>query len=199
MELDELKQTWQQASINNTSKNTDIMDLIQHKSYGPIAAMKRNFRKEIIMMCIIPFVLLLTNLDNVPGVLTSIMFWSYVAFCIGVIAFASYSYSIVDRMGKMDRMVRTNLEQQIHLLEARLKQNIIGIRIAMIYFIVLTEVVPYFQHYRTLAMWHSLSPFARYGTYAGLLLLQYFVSRKVVNRKFGTHLNYLRQLARELQ
>ncbi len=99
----------------------------------------------------------------------------------------------------MDEMVRSNLEQQITILDTRLQWNIISLRIILLFFIVLTEVTPYFQHYRMLDKWHSLPPLIRFGAYGGLFILQYFVSRKVKQRKYGTHLAYLKELAKEME
>jgi hypothetical protein len=127
------------------------------------------------------------------------MFWSYVAFCIGIILFAFYNYRIVSKMENMDGMVRTNLEQQINLLEKRANLEIVGMRVVLLFFITLTEVLPYFQHYRMLDKWHSLSPFIRFGAYAALLVLQYFLNRRVKQRKVGRHLAYLKELAKEMQ
>ena len=123
------------------------MEIIQHKSYGPVSALKREFVKQIRLMIILPIVLILTNLQNVDAVLTSIMFWSYVAICIGVILFSYFNYRTVSKMS-MDGMVRSNLEQQIGLVEKRLKWKQNGLRIALVYLILLAEVIPYFQHYR---------------------------------------------------
>jgi len=63
MELDDLKQTWNQ---NQSTKplNTDIMELIQHKSYGPLAALKKAFRKQIVLMAIIPAYFIMLNVDD---------------------------------------------------------------------------------------------------------------------------------------
>src|SRR5450432_3076624 len=105
MELDDLKQTWKHLPIKNNI-NTDIMELIQHKSHGPVAAMKRVFKKQITVMAILPLVLIATNLNDVRIVFTSVMFWCYVAFCIGIIVFAYYNYRIVTKMENMDGMVR---------------------------------------------------------------------------------------------
>ena len=198
MELDELKQTWKQTPIQKTI-NTDIMELIQHKSYGPLAAIKRSFRKDMMIMMIMPFILILTNLNDLNTVFSSIMFWSYVVFCAGIIGFVYYNYQLVRKMEGMDGMVKSNLRQQLDILETRLRWNIIGLRIAMIYFILLTEIVPYFQHYRMLDLWHSFPSIARYGTYAGLLILQYYVSRQVCNRKYGQHIEYLKKLVNDMQ
>jgi hypothetical protein len=85
------------------------------------------------------------------------------------------------------------------LLETRLRQNLIGIRVALLFFIVLTEVLPYFQHFRMLNTWHSLSPFIRFGAYAALFLFQYFVSRTVSQRKFGQHIAHLKELVKQMQ
>jgi len=99
----------------------------------------------------------------------------------------------------MDGVVKSNLEQQIYLLETRLKQNLVGIRVALVFFIVLTEILPYFQDFKMLNTWHSLSPFFRFGAYAALLLFQYFITRVVIRRKFGQHIAYLKELVRQMQ
>jgi len=50
------------------------MNMIQHKTYGPIAALKKEFRKQIIVMCLLPMLLIFTNLDDIYKPLTSILF-----------------------------------------------------------------------------------------------------------------------------
>ena len=200
MELDDLKQTWKQPGINkNKNINTNIMNLIQHKTYGPVAALKKEFRKQIIVMTLLPALLLATNLDDISKPLTSILFWAYILLCAGVIAFAYFNYRIVNQKSVMDGRVKSNLEKQVNILQTRMQWKITGLRIAFLFLIVLTEIVPYVQHYRMLDKWHSLSPAIRFGAYAALLLIQYFVGRKIIYRKFGTHLNYLKELIREME
>lgn len=196
MELDDLKETWKKTFLKKT--NTDIMEIIQHKSYGPVSALKREFKKQIRLMLILPVVLILTNIENIDAVLTSIMFWSYVAMCIGVILFSYFNYRTVSEMG-MDGMVRSNLELQIGVVERRLKWNQLSVRCALLFLIALTEVVPYIQHYRMLDKWHSLSPAIRFGAYAALVVMQYFISKAICHRRFGAHLSYLKELVKELK
>jgi hypothetical protein len=150
-------------------------------------------------MGLLPFLLLFTNTDDISKPLTSILFWAYVIFCIGIILFAFRNYRIVDEMSSMDGMVKTTLEHHISLLQKRIQQLYIGLRIAMLSLIVLTEIVPYIQHYRMLDKWHSLSPLIRFGSYAALLTVQYFLSRKLLYRKFGSHLNYLQNILHETE
>jgi hypothetical protein len=199
MELDDLKRQWQQAGKIQKTENKNIMNMIQHKNYGPVAALKRSFRKQMVVMTVVPIAVIGTNLDHIEKTLTSALFWCYIVFCIGVIVFAGLNYTIVKRMEGMDGMVKSNLEQQIFILETRLRQNIIGIRVALLFFIVLTEVLPYFQHFSMLNKWHSLSPFIRFGAYAALVMLQYFISQKVSGQKFGRHIAYLKELVQQMQ
>ena len=199
MELDDLKQQWRQSEASQKHKNQNIMELIQNKSYGPVAALKRSYRKQMIAMTVVPIAILATNLQHIDKTLSSALFWFYIVFCIGVVLFARLNYNVVKEMEGMDGVVKSNLEQQIHLLEKRLRQNMIGIRIALLVIIVLTEILPYFQDFRMLNTWHSLSPLIRYGAYTALFLFQYFVSRRLGYQKFGKHIAYLKELVQQMQ
>jgi hypothetical protein len=198
MELDELKDIWKQTPIIK-NKKTDLMEIIRQKNYGPVAELKRSFRKQILLMSIIPFVLILTNSNDFDKVVTSIMFWCYVAFCLCMILLAAYNYRIAKGMEVMDGDVRSNLLDKANLLEKRARMEIIVIRVALLFFIALTELIPYVQHYRMLDKWHSLPVLTRFGSYAGLLLLQYFISKKKKQRNIGRHLTYLKNVLSEMQ
>jgi hypothetical protein len=198
MELDDLKQSWKETPVP-TPANKNIMEMIQHKSYGPVAALKRGFRKQMIIMALMPLILLLTNASDISKPLTSVLYWSYVVVAIGVILVAYYNYRIADKMQDMNGMVKANLGQQVSLLQKMLRWKIIGLRIVFIFFIVLLEVLPYFQHYRMLDKWHSLPMLTRYAVYLGFLLFQYVMSPIILQRKFGRHLNYLQSLVKEME
>jgi hypothetical protein len=72
MELDDLKQTWQQSQSTTTS-NTDIMQLIQHKTYGPVAALKKAFRKQIVLKILVPAIILFNNSGELSNVLNIVI------------------------------------------------------------------------------------------------------------------------------
>lgn len=198
MELDDLKNTWQQLPPQKNI-NTDIMEIIQQKSYGPLAALKKAFRKQIVLMFLLPFFLLFANAENMQGALTSILFWCYVAFCIYIIVSAYYNYSIVSKIENMDAMVKPKLEQEIQLLEKRASWEVTSLRVILLVFIVLLEVVPYVQHYSMLDKWHSLPVGIRVVAYAVLLLLHFFFSKRIKQRKVGRHLDYLKELLKQMQ
>ncbi|MBV9962783.1 MAG: hypothetical protein JO072_11090 [Parafilimonas sp.] len=198
MELEEFKDAWKQSETYK-NLNTNIMNLIQHKTYGPVAALKKEFRKQIIVMCLLPMLLIFTNLDDISKPLTSILFWAYVLLCAGIIVFAYFNLRITNQMSVMDESIKPNLEKQVNTLEKRIRWKITGLRIALLFLIVLTEIVPYIQHYQMLDKWHSLSPIIRFGCYTALLLFQYFIGREVVYRKFGSHISYLKELIHEME
>jgi hypothetical protein len=199
MELDELKNQWKRTDNIHKPKTQNLMELIQNKSHGPVAELKRSFKRQMIAMTIVPVLIIATNMQHIDKTLSSGLFWFYILFCIGVIVFAKLNYAIVKKMEGMDGNVKSNLEQQVFILETRIRQNLIGIRIALLFFIVLTEALPYFQNFRMLNTWHSLSPFIRFGAYAALFLFQYFISRIVSQRKFGQHINHLKELVKQME
>lgn len=199
MELDDLKKEWQESGRRQQSSNKNIIEIIQHKGYGPVAALKRSFRRQIIAMTVVPITIVAANIPNIDKMLVSILFWCYIIFCIGVVVFARMNYAVVKKMEVMDGMVKQNLELQVSILETRLRQNIIGIQVALLFFIILTEIVPYFQDFKMLNTWHGLSPFIRFGVYALLFLFQFFLSRAVSHHKFGRHIVHLKELVKEMQ
>ena len=197
MELDDLKQTWKQTPLN--VKNADIMEIIQHKGSGPLAALKKTFTRQMRLMIIVPTLALFVIANDTSRIFTSVMFWSYIVFCLGVISFSYYNYRIVRKMENMDGMVKANLEKQINNLETLLRWNITGLRVALVFFILLTEVLPHFQHFSMLDKWHALNPVTRFTVYSAILLLQHFASRKIKQRRVGTHLSYLKKLVEQMQ
>jgi len=198
MELDDLKRSWKEQPVE-TTKNTNIMELIQHKSRGPVAALKRGFRKQMLIMLLMPGFIFITNSMNAEGLLRSILFWSYVVFCLFAVLYFYFDYRIATRMESMEGAVKANLEKQTFLLEKRLRWKMIGLPIITLFFILLLEVLPYVQHYRMLNTWHNLSPLIRFGAYGLLLLLQYVASRSINERKFGAHLRHLKELVKEMR
>ena len=198
MELDDLKQTWQQSQSIKSS-NTNIMELIQQKSFGPLAALKKAFRKHILLMIVLPAYVIITNTDDLNHALKSVMLWAYIAFFLCVIVFTYYNYRMVSKMENMDNLVKTNLEQQVALLQTRIKWKKTGLMIALLCFILLAEVVPYFQHYRMSDKWLTVAPAIRFVSYAAFLMLIFFLNTWVNERRYGRHLRYLKELADELQ
>jgi hypothetical protein len=199
MELDDLKQTWKQTSNSKQTLKKDIMEFIQQPQYGPVAALKKEFRKQIAAMILATAFIITTTINGIADLRYNFLFWSYMAFCAGVIVFHFINYRIVRRMELMDGDVRSNLQKQINILETRLKWKRIFLPLVALFFFALVEILPAYQHFRMLDKWHALPVMTRIASYAGFLLLQYFANKWVTWKKFGSHLEYLKKLIKELE
>jgi hypothetical protein len=197
MELDELKKAWKQDE-KQQPQNQNIMELIHHKSKGPIASLKTAFRKQMSIVTVLMCMIIATNAKNVSSVSSNILFWTYIGFCLAMIAALYVNYRLTREMENMDENVKSNLEQHILLIEQRLKWQATGARIVILFFIFLLEIIPLYQQVRMLDKWHSLSPVIRFSSYAAYLAFQYFISRSIAQKKFGRHLDRLKELVKEL-
>jgi hypothetical protein len=198
MELDDLKQAWNQSNSKQT-KNKDIMEMIQQPDYGPVAALKKAFRKQIALVITLMAFVIITTVKDTVGLSVNVMFWAYIAFCFGLIIFYYFNYRIVKQMEVMDTDIRSNLEKQITILETRLRWKRIGLRVTLLFFIALAEILPYYQHYRMLDKWHALATGLRIGAYVLFLILQYFANKRVMQLKFGNHLAHLKKLVKDME
>lgn len=193
MELDDLKNTWKQAEKKQI-QTPDIMELIHQKSRGPLAALRHAFRKQMITIAVLMMAVTVANANNIETIPGYVLYFTYVAFCLSVILAFYFHYRQTGKMERMDKAVKTNLEEYIVQLEQRLNWQYTGSRLVVLLFIVLVEVLPLLYHARMLDKWHTVSPFIRYAAYAVYFLIVYIVSRRVKQRKFGQHLDYLKEL-----
>jgi len=198
MELDKLKEAWNTTPYNTTLNNHAIMQMIQHTGSGPVASLKKAFRKQYHLIIVVAFFVLMQLTQGFSSI-NIIMFTFYVVFCLSIAYFFYSNYRIVSQIGKMDQQMKVAIQQQINMLETRLRWHLVGIRIALIIFITLLEVLPLFQHARMIDKWHSLPVYIRVLAYAALMLLQYIASRRLSRQKYGQYLAHLKDLATQLQ
>lgn len=164
-----------------------------------MAALKKAYQKQMMAMTLVAVFIVVTNLQHIDKTLTSALFWFYMLFGVGVVLFARRSYQLVEQMEGMDGAVKANLEKQIALLETRQRQNLIGIRVALLFFILLVEILPYFQYFHMLYTWTHLPLLTRLWAYLALFLFQYFISYRVSRRRFGQHIDRLKDLVQKMQ
>ena len=193
MELDDLKNTWKLGE-KEKQKTPNIMELIHHKSKGPLASLKQAFRRQMITIAVLLMVITISNARNLETIPGYVLYFTYVAFCAAVILAFYINYRRTSKMESMDKPVKDNLEEYIVHLEQRLKWQYLGSRLVVLLFIVLVEVLPLFYHARMLDKWHSVPPVIRFSAYIIYFLLVYVVSRRVKQRKFGQHVEHLKEL-----
>ena len=198
MELDDLKQPWLESAKNIKPFNKSVMEIIQNKSYGPAAQLKRNFRKMII---IIPIVvsMLIVNLSKKHDIFSDVLFWFYIIFISSMMLFFYYNYRLINKMQCMDCLVKSNLEKQVKTLENGFKWRLVIIRGAFIIFIVLLEVLMYYQQEPALAKWYAQPVILRMSTYAILITAWYFITKLIFRTKYGKHIQHLKNLVQQME
>ncbi len=198
MELDDFKQPWKDSTEKINPLNINIMELIQNKSYGPLAVLKHRFRKQLI---ILPFVMLMLmfTLSKHHDIFSDVLFWCYVVICIMMCSYFFFSYRLISNMQYMEGKIKSNLEKQVHMLENFSKWRLIIVRIVFVAFIVLLEILMHYQQEPSLAKWHA-QPFGlRIVCYAALFLVFYFFSKAAFKYKYGKHIQYLKSLVQQMQ
>jgi hypothetical protein len=198
MELDDLKQPWLESAKNIKPLNTNVMEIIQNKSYGPAAQLKRNFRKMII---IIPMVvtMIIVTLSKKHDIFSDVLFWFYIIFIFSMMLFFYYNYRLINKMQCMDCLVKSNLEKQVKTLENGFKLRLVIIRGAFIIFIVLLEVLMYYQQEPALAKWYAQPVTVRMPAYAILITAWYFITKLVFRTKYGKHIQNLKNLVQQME
>jgi len=75
MELDDLKHQWHKADKTNNPKNQNIMEIIQNERRGPLASLKKSFKRQIMAMLTVPIFIIATNIQHIEKTLSSGLFW----------------------------------------------------------------------------------------------------------------------------
>ena len=198
MELDDLKQPWLESAKNIKPLNTNVMEIIQNKSYGPAAQLKRNFRKMIIIIPIV-VTMLIVNLSKKHDIFSDVLFWFYIIFISSMMLFFYYNYRLINKMQCMDCLVKSNLEKQVKTLENGFKWRMVIIRGAFIIFIVLLEVLMYYQQEPALAKWYAQPATIRMSAYAILITAWYFITKLIFRTRYGKHIQNLKNLVQQME
>lgn len=197
MELNDLKQTWKQASATQ-HQNQNIMEMIRKKSSGPVAALKHSFRKQVQLVLILMIAIALSNSRNLDNAAANILFWTYIAFCLCLMIFFYFNYRRTTALENMDGDLRSYIENYVNSMERRINGQYVAVRFVGLLFVLLLEILPYYSHSRMLDKWHALSPVIRFSLYAAFFILQYVAGNRFRERKFGTHLSRLKQVLKDL-
>jgi hypothetical protein len=198
MELDDLKQTWKETTGKIKPSQKNIMELIQNKDHGPVAQLKRRFRRRLVA---IPLVLsvLIFDLSRHHDIFSDLLFWLYVFICIMLTGYFYMNYRLLGNMQRMDGQVRATLERQVRILEKGVIWRLVIVRSLFIVFIVLLEVLLYYRQEPSLVKWYAQPLGIRLASYAILWLSFYFFSGFVIQHEYKKHILYLKGLVEQVR
>ena len=197
MELDELKEKWRQAGTHETPSRNSFKTIFRRRDQGPVAALKRNFRRQIIILSIV-FFLFVHEFQN-RELLNNVFFLWYAVCALLLCAFFFVNLQLVKRLETAGETLTAHVKSEIVLLEKRMKWQRVFTFVAIASLIVLLEVLPFFSDERMLNKWHSLAPVIRVSAYAALLLFRYFAGKLIAHRRYGRHVERLKKIMDETE
>jgi hypothetical protein len=197
MELEDLKNSWKNIPETTNSKNT-IMELMTHKSYGPIATLKETLTKQVIAIPILYAVLTWKLLEK-PELGSDPFFGLFCGLAIALTIAFLIAYRIVRNMAASGSPVSRNVNKQI----ISLKKVLFSYRVLAFTAVILLAIFLELFKNKGMALgmqgWFQLSFALRISIYLAALPLLFFVAKSAFDKQFGRHLNNLQSLVKQLE
>lgn len=198
MELDDLKQKWTTSNEKIKLPDRDILDMIQNDSQGPVAKLKRRFRKGMVLLPAIA-IITATRLAQKHGFIYEVFTWYFITFCLLITLYFYLNYRVVSQIQTVEGDVKTNLKRQVLLLQTGLKWRLLITRGLMILFIILLEFLMQLKQDNGFEGWHHQPIFLRLLVYAGTFSGFYLLTKFATNLRYKKHIRHLESLTEQMQ
>jgi hypothetical protein len=200
MELDDLKQAWQQQTPENIDVRNDknIIDMIQDKNYGPLASMKARFSKSLILM---PVAILIFIYDFIvkPQLFQEPLMWFFMGFILYVSITMYFFYRVTNRLLMFRYSLKQDMEKDVQELDRRYKRMLYKNSIVLIAFCVFLEILMSYHQEPDFAGWYKVALYWRILAYIAGLALNYFSYKKLWYRNVGQHIDNLKEMLRQME
>lgn len=203
MELDNLKDLWQELGRDDTIQgdNIEIMQILQKKSQSPIAKMKRNLLVELVTVIILYALPIWYFLSTSMGRYREI---SIFLIAIGLL-FIIY-FSIKNRLlGKMQCVtceVRSNLQQQLSTLEKYVRFYFVSgtILAPVAYFVTGFIVLWKYPGENIPEVFTGSNAYIIFISIGVLITIgSYFLNKWYIAKLYGQHISKLKELLFQME
>ena len=192
MELDAFKVSWNNQS--HTKSHYNLNEILAQKVKSPIQLLKRKYLIQSILLPSVALMLTITNLVT-PTLSNRPVVWIAVPVLLLLTYFYYRSYALIKKLEQpATTNIKTNLENQLKTLQLRGKQDLIFLRILLILFIAILELLMVKNLVPEYDTWEQTNFGIRIAVYAVLLLIQPYISSHFYNLNFGQHINKLKDL-----
>lgn len=204
MELDHLKELWQQQEPEKVSGS--LRQFLGKKSHGPIAKMKRNLLYELIVVIITYGVAIIYFFTSFAGRLNSLA-WIYLILTVIFIIYFIMKNKLLNEMDCMACQVKSNLSRQVDTLEKYVRNYLIvgtavfPMFILYTYFVVIPEAsfikgndhlsekgLPFFWE---TTIWVIAT--------IVLTIIIYYLNKCYVKKLYGKHINKLKLMLEQME
>ena len=202
MELETLKSLWQEQDLppGRDTDPEDLLAILQKRSRGPIARMRRNLRFEGLLMVISYIPIIVAYLGMFDGKLSLIS----LIMSIVLVFYGVYYYrknQLLKNMQCVTCEVRSNLARQTKTLEKYLRfYTWSGTLVPVVSIVLAFQTLRY--SYRHLSFRPSFYWWME-PSYFLLLVIPFaiglhFLNKRLVNKLYGRHVEKLKDLLREM-
>lgn len=198
MELDNLKQTWQESSNISKPLKNNTMDLIQNKSYGPLASLISKFKTQLLAIPL--FIgLVIYQLSTKPQLFHSPSIWVLYSIGLMLSIYFVYNYLLASKLQNPSDAVKHNMEVQLKRLETGFKWFHIVASIFYVLIPVALELALYFNIEKDFQEWGQVSIYIRVLTYIAGFVFMILLSKRWFKKEYGEHLQNLKRLIEQMQ
>jgi hypothetical protein len=199
MELETLKAIWKEQDVlpDAAISREELLILLQKRSHGPIDRMRRNLRKEALLMIVSYSFCILIYLVAFDGMMSSVA-WLFVGLLVFFFVYYYRKNQLLKKMQCVSCEVRSNLAGQLKTLRKYLR----------FYFWSSTLIVPISLFISFEIAMSSRSPLDPVSWWRKVLLLfgfgcvltvaVYFLNCWYIHKLYGRHVRKLQDLLQEM-
>lgn len=200
MELDNLKSSWKNISVDLNHKEFDIILATKKKMESPLNKLHNKMRKQVRILPVL-FSFLIVMMVKTPGLSNSLLMWMAVIIIPITILYYYFNINLIKDLQQVTGSVKTDFQSKVERL---IKSNNFYLKISRIIFLILVIVIEFILHTNSLDIMNGLDLMKdillplRLMIYVGAIGLHYIVSRYTYHYYFGKYLNHLKDLLREM-
>lgn len=187
MELDELKSAWERQKEKAKPFNFELMPPLQHLSLGPVAALRRNFRKKYLVLIMISTSL---SIQNVFQFSNDVLMWTFIICCYTIAAYYRHRLLLLNELQTLHRPVREHFESLVRVLENGIRWHAIALQGMTLLFVVLLEI----HHEPLFTDWYQEPIVLRVICYGVFFTAIYLTKQFGIERNFSRHVNHIKQV-----
>lgn len=204
MELDQLKEMWGTVEAKHTqTSEQELQLLLQKKSKSPIAKMKRNLTVEMWVVVVLYAWIIIDYIMQFKGLILTI---PLLFFIVGLLYIVYYirKRNLLKQMECVTCEVKSNLQQQVHILEKYIRFYMITGTVLFPFTIIFVSAIMFFsspeiQQVRV----NKPIPFSYFllviSIISALLTVPiYFLNKWYVRKLYGQHAEKLKQIVNEM-
>lgn len=200
MELDNLKSSWKNVSVDLSKNEFDIIAATKKEMESPLNELYKKMRKQIRTLPII-FSFLVVMMVKTPGLSNSLLMWMGVIIIPVTIIYYYFNINLIKDLQQVSGSVKTDFQRKVEKL---IKSNSFYLKISRVIFLILVITIEFVLHTNSLSIINGLDLLkdtllpVRLVIYAGAIGLHYILSRYTYHHYFGQYLNHLKGLLREM-